>query len=198
MGAPPELLCPEGYGAIALRTPTIPPAEHTACYVIGHEDAIIVDPGSPFDGEIEKLLDTLLYPLRGSGGTARGVFLTHHHPDHIGGALVVARTLDVPILAHPETLCRVALDGHASEALGDGATLHVDKTRELRAVFTPGHAPGHLCLFEPSSRVLVGGDMVPGIGTTMISPPEGNMSEYIAGLERLAALDPDWLLSTLR
>ena len=130
MGEAPELLCPEGYAAMALRTPTIPPAEHTACYVIGHEAALVVDPGSPYDGELEKLLDGLIYPLRGSGGAVRGVFLTHHHPDHVGGVSQVARALDAPVLAHAETLARVELDGLQSEVVTDGARFAPDAGRE--------------------------------------------------------------------
>ena len=54
---------------------------------------------------------------------------------------------------------------------------------------TPGHAPGHVCLFEPRSRTAIVGDMVASVGTILIAPGEGDMALYIEQLERLAALD---------
>jgi len=57
-----------------------------------------------------------------------------------------------------------------------------------RVLHTPGHARGHVCLFDEASRAAVVGDMVAGVGTIVIDPPEGVMAEYLAQLERLKAL----------
>ncbi|MFM2153630.1 MAG: hypothetical protein RL199_2065, partial [Pseudomonadota bacterium] len=59
----------------------------------------------------------------------------------------------------------------------------------LDVVHTPGHARGHLCLFEPRTRTLVAGDMVAGVGSIVVDPPEGDMHDYLASLRRLRALD---------
>jgi glyoxylase-like metal-dependent hydrolase (beta-lactamase superfamily II) len=53
---------------------------------------------------------------------------------------------------------------------------------------TPGHAPGHVCLFEEEDGVIIAGDMVAGVGTILIAPGDGDMAVYLAQLERLAAL----------
>ena len=186
---------PAGYDALALRTPTLPPVAHTNCYVIGHRQAIVVDPGSPYAPEQARLLERL-HRLRGSGGALQAILLTHHHKDHVGGALALATALQVPVAAHPETFARLAELGRAPCApreLFDGSVLEVDG-RSIEVLHTPGHAPGHLCLFERASGALLAGDMVPGIGTTLIDPSEGDMGDYLTQLERLAALEPRLVL----
>lgn len=179
--------------AIPLRTPTLPPATHTTCHLLGHERALLVDPGSPYPGELARLRPTL-HRLLGSGGALASILLTHHHRDHTGGALELARELRIPVAAHAETLARVPLGGVERLALAEGTRLELEPGLALEVLHTPGHAPGHLCLFEPRARVLLGGDMVPGIGTTLVAPPEGEMTAYLASLERLRALDPALIL----
>jgi len=56
-----------------------------------------------------------------------------------------------------------------------------------RVLHTPGHTQGHLCLVDEESRAAVVGDMVAGLGTIVIDPPEGDMAEYVRQLERLKA-----------
>lgn len=184
---------PRGYVALALRTPTLPPADRTTCYVVGHHDALVVDPGSRHRAELDRLR-RVLWRLRGLGGRVAGVLVTHHHADHTGGAATIAREQDAPLLGHPETLARVACPGLRRRAVDEGERLFPDPGLELRCLHTPGHAPGHLCLFEARRRVLIAGDMVPGVGTTLVAPPEGEMALYLASLERLAALRPALLL----
>ena len=55
-------------------------------------------------------------------------------------------------------------------------------------LITPGHHPGHVCLFSKAG--LVAGDMLAGIGTILIPPHTGNMTRYIEQLERLRSLQP--------
>jgi endoribonuclease LACTB2 len=58
----------------------------------------------------------------------------------------------------------------------------------LHALHTPGHAPGHLCLLHQASRALICGDMVANGSTIIVDPPEGNMGQYLASLQRLKDL----------
>jgi glyoxylase-like metal-dependent hydrolase (beta-lactamase superfamily II) len=58
----------------------------------------------------------------------------------------------------------------------------------LRALHTPGHARGHLCFHEEITGAIITGDLVVGIGTVVIDPPEGNMKQYFDSLHRLLAL----------
>jgi glyoxylase-like metal-dependent hydrolase (beta-lactamase superfamily II) len=57
-----------------------------------------------------------------------------------------------------------------------------------RAIFTPGHAPGHLCFLDQRTGALLAGDMVSTLSTVVIDPPEGNMGQYLDSLERLRSL----------
>jgi ribonuclease/clavin/mitogillin len=68
-----------------LRTPTLPPAVTTNCYIVGHERLWVVDPGSPYPDEQQRLLD-LLGELQQAGKKVEGILVTHHHPDHVGGS----------------------------------------------------------------------------------------------------------------
>jgi len=99
----------------------------------------------------------------------------------------------VPIAAHAETAARLAGSVRVDRELADGDEALV-AGRALRAVFTPGHAPGHLCFLDVASRALIAGDMVAGVGTILVDPSEGDMIEYLASLERMAALAPTRLL----
>ncbi|MBI4362054.1 MAG: MBL fold metallo-hydrolase, partial [Euryarchaeota archaeon] len=82
------------------------------------------------------------------------------------------------------------------EPLEEGGEVRVGGMR-LRAIHTPGHAPGHLCLYEAGRRLLFTGDHVLGKGTPYVGsgePIAGNMGDYYASLERLMDLRVDWLL----
>src|SRR5262249_29308978 len=58
----------------------------------------------------------------------------------------------------------------------------------LRVLHTPGHTRGHICFHEEISGAVITGDLVVGIGTVVIDPPEGNMLQYFDSLARLLAL----------
>src|SRR5690606_18895138 len=76
-------------------------------------------------------------------------------------------------LADGERLVLRAADGH---------------THTLQAVHTPGHAANHLCLVLEEDGLLFSGDHILNGSTTVIDPPDGDMSAYLASLERLGAL----------
>src|SRR5204862_4878858 len=59
---------------------------------------------------------------------------------------------------------------------------------EFRLLHTPGHARGHLCLYEARTGTLISGDNIVGLGSVLIDPPEGNMRDYLRSLERMRAL----------
>lgn len=171
----PELVpVAPGIRVLALRTPTLPPAAHTNVYLVGPEDGpvAVVDPGSPYTDQ-QAILDGVLGQI-----PIELVVLTHHHGDHVGGAVALADRWGVPIAAHPATARRLEGVVPVTRALADGEVVY-----GALAIHTPGHAEGHLC-FELGGATIAG-DMVAGLGTILIDPSEGDMALYFASLERL-------------
>ena len=185
-----------GVRVLALRTPTLPPAAHTSCYLLGPTDGagglVVVDPGSPYDNEGARLA-AILVDEAAAGRPVQRVLLTHHHGDHVGGAPALRARFGIPIAAHAATAARLADWLLVDELLDDDVEITTG-ARTWRTVFTPGHAPGHLCLHDAIDGVVVAGDMVAGVGTILIDPTDGDMTLYLASLERLAALQPTRLL----
>jgi glyoxylase-like metal-dependent hydrolase (beta-lactamase superfamily II) len=172
------------------RTPTLAPATHTNSYALGGREVVLVEPATPYEDEQREWLDWAR-SLRSQGRELVAIVATHHHMDHVGGLEVLSRELDVPVWAHDATVSRIAAHERVTRRLADGdvITLAGPRDEAWRVLFTPGHAPGHVCLFEERSKTLVVGDMVASVGTILIAPGDGDMRVYLEQLRRLAALD---------
>lgn len=201
-----------GLLAAPLRTPTLPPASTTNCYLVGHERVFVVDPGTYEDSERARLFETL-DAWRAAGRQVAGVLLTHQHGDHVGSASAVCARYDVPLFAHAHTLAVLeprwgsgTLEGITEagvearslgprpariEAIGDGACFDLGTSLDGRpdwqlvARLTPGHARGHLVFVDERHGALIVGDMVSTVSTIVIDPPEGHLATYLASLELL-------------
>jgi len=177
-----------------LRTPTLPPAAHTGCYVVGPSTGrgalLVIDPASPYPDE-QAALDAWLDAEAADGRPIAAILLTHHHGDHVGGAAHLAARTGAPVLAHEATAALLAGRIRVDRTVGDGEELEGGGV-VARAVFTPGHAAGHLCFAVGDA--LVCGDMVAGVGTILVDPSEGDMGAYLASLARMQALAPARLL----
>jgi endoribonuclease LACTB2 len=184
-----------GFFLSPLRTPTIPPATHTNCYIIGGDEQVIIDPGSPYPDE-QARLDAVLESLLAEGRRFREIIITHLHPDHIGGVMHVAERFNLPVATHQ--LTAAAINGEGGEVRVDRLiednelillkNRHDELEWRLRALWTPGHARGHLSFHEERTGTLLTGDCVVGFGTVVIAPPEGNLNDYLASLRRYLAL----------
>jgi len=129
---------------VPVRTPTLPPATRTNCYIVGDRArALAIDPATPYADE-QARLDAY---VESEGIRLAAIVLTHHHVDHVGDAARLAAKHGVPVWAHRETASRVAGRVQVSAVLDEGARVDVGAS-ELRALFTPGHAPGHLCFVD--------------------------------------------------
>jgi glyoxylase-like metal-dependent hydrolase (beta-lactamase superfamily II) len=187
-----EIRVADGFWVFPLRTPTLPPATATNTAVVGKQRLVVIEPATPHADEQAALLEWLDARIA-QGARVEAILLTHHHSDHIGFADGLRQRTGAPVVAHPETAARVRLsiDRHWADdtelALGDGYA--------IRPVFTPGHAPGHLCFHELRTGVVYAGDRVAGEGTILIDPDDGgNMTDYLASLERIVALEPSRLV----
>lgn len=173
-----------------LRTPTLPPATTTNCYIVGREELWVIDPGSPEPAEQQRLLD-LLDELCAKGARLGGILSTHHHPDHVGGINALSNARNLPVRGHPITMERLPTGHRVGAPLADGETVALGTSPDgkpgwhLRAIHTPGHDRGHLCFHESRYDTLVAGDMLSTISTIIVDPPEGHLATYLASLDRL-------------
>ena len=179
-----------------LRTPTKPPATHTNCYLIySTKEILIVDPGSPYEDE-QAALAECVDDLIAGGRKPREIVLTHVHPDHLAGVRALNAHLKqnhrepVPVAAHRLTAESLKGQFPVDRFIEDDEVIELDgePSIALRALFTPGHARGHLCFYDKRTGALLSGDNVVGFGSVLIDPADGNMSEYLASLERMRDL----------
>lgn len=174
---------------LPLRTPTLPPATHTNAFLVGDGPCVLIEP-APREPSERRLLRRWIEAARGQGLECLALVPTHHHPDHVG-ALDLAESLGLPVWAHPETAARI--EAPVDRLIEGGEVWPLGSIR-LEVIHTPGHAPGHLCFFEPASRTAIVGDMVAGVGTILVEPGDGDMRAYLDSLAALRGLGARKLL----
>jgi len=128
------------------------------------------------------------------GAPLARVIVTHNHSDHAAGVTALAARWPGATFAKfpwPERDDRYAVHWAALE---DGQVVEAGGGR-LVVVWTPGHAPDHVCLFDPERKVLFGGDLLVR-GSTVVIPASagGSLARYLASLERVRALHPSRVL----
>jgi glyoxylase-like metal-dependent hydrolase (beta-lactamase superfamily II) len=148
----------------------------------------LIDAGQGDPGHLEALERAL------AGDTLAQVLVTHAHTDHASGALVLLQRmphLQFKKLPWPERDARWPAPWIA---IGDGDRIDVGDTT-LVAIHTPGHAPDHLCFWHEETRTVFCGDLAV-LGTTVWIPAnlQGDLTAYLASLERILALDPQRML----
>ena len=183
-----------GVERLPLRTPTLSPATHTNSYFVGQRDFYLVEPSSPYGPEQARLHD-LIEARLDRGHRLLGVIATHHHADHVGGAAAVCDRFGVPLMAHARTRDKLVGKVEVHELLDETNTeLGKPVGLDLAVLHTPGHAPGHLCLYERREGWMIVGDMLSSLSTIVIDPrDDGDMDDYIAQLRRMAAMGPTTL-----
>jgi glyoxylase-like metal-dependent hydrolase (beta-lactamase superfamily II) len=151
---------------------------------------LIIDPAATLRDEQVRGLDMIRTQKR-QGVNHQAVFLTHHHHDHIGASQRFSQELGLPIWAHAETAARIDFPVDRTFDDGEPVPTATGSDSPWVTLHTPGHAPGHLCLWNEQSRQLVAGDMVAGVGTILIDPEDGDMAQYLKSLNRLINLSPN-------
>ena len=167
----------------------------TGTYVVGHGRVAVIDPGPDSPEHIENLLAAL------GSETVSHILITHTHLDHSPGArLLVERTGATTYGFGPHARSQrddgVKVEEGADfaftpdERLTDGAVIS-GPDYEIEAVHTPGHCSNHLCFQLQNDKTLFSGDHVMGWSTSVISPPDGNMADYLRSLALLLERDDE-------
>ncbi|HEY8360475.1 MAG TPA: MBL fold metallo-hydrolase [Ramlibacter sp.] len=159
----------------------------TNSYIVGDPDTgyIVVDPGPNEPEHIERL-------WRATGGDVRLIVCTHSHADHSPGAKplqALCRTAPVILGLPSATTARPASEFTPDRVAADGAVLSVSgggRTHSLKVLHTPGHAANHLCLVLLEDGLLFSGDHILNGSTTVVDPPDGDMTAYLDSLDRLS------------
>jgi glyoxylase-like metal-dependent hydrolase (beta-lactamase superfamily II)/8-oxo-dGTP pyrophosphatase MutT (NUDIX family) len=189
----PTIWFSPGVRLLPLRCDGLPPATYTNAVLIGTGPRYLIDSG-PTDPHEQAKLFAVLDSDAAAGQRLTGVVLTHHHPDHIGAVKATAERYGVPVWAHPWTAKALKDRITVTHLLDEGDRLdlgpapHGSGRWEMEALHTPGHAPGHLIFWEPSYRLLLVGDLVSALSSVVIVPPDGDLTQYLASLERARRL----------
>ena len=179
--------------------------EQTHCYLlIGEERALLIDTGlgiADIHAEVEELTDKPVTAVA-----------AHVHWDHIGGHKYFphfyAHGLELPWLTGEFPLplqavrhmvtdrCQLPegfdigsyaiFQGEPERLLADGDTIDLGG-RMVKVLHTPGHAPGHMCFWEPERKYLYTGDLVYS-GTLFANYPSIDPQDYLESLEKVAVL----------
>ena len=160
----------------------------TNTYLIGGGTGVaVLDPG-PADADH---LAAILRATRGERVTH--ILVSHTHRDHSPGARALAEATGAATYAHGPhaTPPNPGNEGgdHAfrpDHRLADGEALEGADWR-LTALFTPGHCGNHLCFALDDAGILFSADHVMSWSTSVVSPPDGNMRDYMQSLARLRA-----------
>jgi glyoxylase-like metal-dependent hydrolase (beta-lactamase superfamily II) len=160
----------------------------TGVYIIGKGEVAVIDPGPDYTDH----LDALLAATQGERITA--ILTTHTHIDHsplarplaartgatiYGRAAPGAGAAAVKIEEDHDSIFRPDVEvADGQKVTGPGWT--------LEALATPGHASNHVCYALLEENALFSGDHVMGWSTTVISPPDGDMGDYYASLDKVA------------
>ena len=170
----------------------------TGTYIVGQGEVAVIDPGP----DMADHLDAILAATRGE--TISAILTTHTHLDHSPLAHPLAERTGAPIYGRAAP----GAAAHASRVEeGDDGLFRPDidvaegqliegPDWTLEAIATPGHISNHVCYALRQEKALFSGDHVMGWSTTVISPPDGDMTDYYASLDKVAARGFDILWPT--
>jgi glyoxylase-like metal-dependent hydrolase (beta-lactamase superfamily II) len=172
--------------------------DYAVCYLI--DGSLLIDTGFPW---ARRRLRKTLIEL-GADRTIKTVVNTHYHEDHTGNNDLVVQMCKADVLAHakavPEIRFPVELPWYRGFLFGPSKVAEVAPigpevaTEHFRfqVVETPGHCPGHICLFEPDKKWLFSGDLyVAADLDSQLGDADG--PQWIASLETAMKLKPAWM-----
>jgi len=156
----------------------------------------VIDPGPDLPEHHAALARVL------EGREVSHILITHTHRDHSPAAAALKRLTGAKTYGfgpHPRGGEDVEAGGDRDFVpdvlVRDGESL-AGEDFTLECVFTPGHISNHVCYALKEERALFSGDHVMGWSTTIVAPPDGNMTDYMRSLEKLIARDDAILYPT--
>lgn len=182
-----------GRGIRRILAPNPSPFTYTGTqtYLVGEREVAVIDPGPELADHVEAIAGAL------AGERVAAIVCTHTHRDHSPASRPLQAATGAPIVGcaplslddeGPRSDESFDRDYRPDRILADGERLEGEGWA-LEAVATPGHTSNHLCLALGRERALFTGDHVMGWSTTVVAPPDGDMADYMASLERLLARD---------
>jgi glyoxylase-like metal-dependent hydrolase (beta-lactamase superfamily II) len=165
----------------------------TVSYIVGRGSVAVIDPGPDDPRHVAALLDAV------RGETVTHIFVTHTHRDHSPAVPAVKAATGAQILAegphrparplHVGETARLEasndLDFRPDRQLVDGEVV-AGAGWTIEAITTPGHTANHMAFALKEASVVFAGDHVMAWSTSIVAPPDGAMSDYMASLEKLA------------
>ena len=185
------ILAAPGYDFVPLATPPLPPEIPTNTFLIGAAQFVVVD-AAPRREKGRRHLFEVIDTRLSAGDRLQALVLTHHHQDHVGALEEIVARYGVPVWGHPRTA--ELLDRKFDRLLADGDEIALGPGPDgregwsLRVLFTPGHAQGHIALYDERTASLVAGDLVSTLVSMYVGSPGGNLRDYFASLARVRAL----------
>ena len=162
----------------------------TQTYLVGSDDALaVIDPGPDDLAHLDALLAAI------GGAKVVAICCTHTHRDHSPSAAPLAIRTGAPIVGcaplviksgEPRVDAPFDREYRPDRVLADGEQV-AGPGWTLTAVATPGHTSNHLCYALENSGALFTGDHVMAWATSVVVPPDGDMADYLASLEKLYA-----------
>jgi len=160
----------------------------TNSYIVGDPNTgyIVIDPG-PREPEHQERI------WRTTGGDIRLIICTHSHSDHSPGAWPLQALCKVrpPVVGLPSApTARPNSEFQPDRMLAHGEVLTLGGggvSHSLEVIHTPGHAANHLCLVLLEDGLLFSGDHILNGSTTVVDPPDGDMTDYLDSLDALTA-----------
>jgi glyoxylase-like metal-dependent hydrolase (beta-lactamase superfamily II) len=165
----------------------------TGTYILGTGSVAVVDPGPPDPDHIQAILDAT------RGEEISHVLVTHTHMDHSPGCRLLGEHTAAKTYAYgPHGYGKLeegvpVEEGGDMEFDPDVMVRHGDVIEggdwSVECVYTPGHTSNHVCFQLRAQKALFTGDHVMGWSTSIISPPDGDMTAYMRSLDLLLTRD---------
>ena len=186
----------DGVQRLTVNNPSAFTFHGTNSYIVGGRSVAVIDPGPEDDDHFQALMQAL------EGREVTHIFVSHTHRDH---SPLARRLKDATgAITVAEGPHRAARPLHAGErnpfaesadsdfvpdlTLGDNETVQGDGWA-LTALHTPGHTANHTAFALNRDGIVFSADHVMAWATTIVAPPDGAMSDYMASLDKLLERD---------